>query len=187
MLLDIVKRNRSYRRFYQDVEIEEKDLVDLIELARYSATGSNLQNLRFYLSWKPEKNAEIFSCLAWAGYLPKWPGPSEGERPTGYIVIVSDNEHNKAVQWNTGIAAQTMLLGATEKGLGGCMFGSINKPKLAELIDLNNRYSIELVIALGKPKEEVVIDDIIGDDVKYWRDEEKIHHVPKRKIEDLII
>jgi nitroreductase len=187
-LLEIVKKNRSYRRFYQEDKISRETLTDLVAFARFSASGGNIQPLRFILSNETERNGKIFSCLKWAMFLKDWGGPEEGEKPTAYIVIVRDKNLKSPNNLDTGIMAQTMLLGAVERGLGGCMFGAVNKPLLAELIQINgDKYEIALVVAIGKPKEEIVIDDINeGQDTKYYRVGE-VHHVPKIKLDDLII
>lgn len=187
MLKEIVKKNRSYRRFFQEEKISRETILELIELARYSATGANKQPLKFILSWECEKNAKIFECLKWAGYLTDWTGPEEGERPAGYIVIVEDTNIKQVAGVDHGIAAQTILLGAVEKGLGGCMFGSIDKPKLKMNLNIADHLDVLLVIALGKPKEVVVIDTVKDGNIKYWRDENQVHHVPKRTLEELII
>ena len=187
MLLDLVKKNRSYRRFDASKQIEKETLNELVNLARFSASAANLQNLRFYLSATSETNDVIFSNLKWAGYLTEWDGPEENEQPTGYIIILSDKDKPMGVKWNTGIAAQTILLGAVEKGLGGCMFGAVNKENLIKKLQISDHYEIELVIALGVPVEDVVIEEVIDNNIKYWRDESNVHHVPKKKLNDLII
>jgi nitroreductase len=188
MLHDLVLKNRSYRRFYQAVAIERKVLRELVDLARLSASGSNLQPLKFILSCEPDRNARIFACLGWAAYLKDWTGPAEGERPSAYIVILGDKEIAQSFGVNPGIAAQSMLLGATEKGLGGCMIGSIKKPELAQALNLPDRFEILLVLAIGKPKETVVLEPVGPDgDIKYWRDSHGVHHVPKRSLDEIII
>jgi len=188
MLRDIVLKNRSYRRFYQDVAVEVGTLRELVDLARLSASGSNLQPLKFMLSCEPDKNARIFDCLGWAAYLKDWPGPAQGERPSAYIVILGDKDISQTFGVNHGIAAQSILLGATEKGLGGCMIGNIRKPELIQALNIPPRYELLLVIALGRPKETVVLDPLGPDgDIKYWRDAQGVHHVPKRSLDDLII
>ncbi|MDX9918062.1 MAG: nitroreductase family protein [Gudongella sp.] len=188
MIRDLVLKNRTYRRFYQDVAISEAELLDWIDLARLTSTGANLQQLRYVLSFTPEKNEEIFKELKWAAYLKDWDGPEEGEKPSAYIIMLSDNTISTNIYWNHGLACQSILLGAVEKGYGACMFGSFNKNNLREKLRISDQYEILMVIALGKPKEVVVLDDIGADgDVKYWRDENGVHHVPKRKLEDLII
>ncbi len=187
LMKELIMRNRSYRRFYHDKPITEEQLQELVDLARLSPSAANLQPLKFIVSHKPSKNEKIFSCLAWAGYLKDWPGPEENERPTGYIIVLGDTEIAKDFGCNHGIAAQSILLGAVEMGFGGCMIASIQRNKLAELLKIPPRYEILLVIALGEPKERVVVVEAKSDDIKYWRDANKTHHVPKRALSEIIL
>ena len=188
MLKDLVVKNRSYRRFFQDAAIERQTLRELVELARLSASAANLQPLKYILSCDCEKNDLIFSHLAWAGYLKDWAGPGEGERPAAYIIILGDTRISKSFGCDHGIAAQSILLGAAEKGLGGCMVGSIQRDALRQMLDIPSRYEILLVIALGSPRETVVIEDTgSGGDIKYWRDSNDVHHVPKLPLDDIIV
>ncbi|MHC4457772.1 MAG: nitroreductase family protein [Planctomycetota bacterium] len=188
MIRDLIGKNRSFRRFYQHQPIELQTLRELVDLARLSASAANFQPLKYILSCSPEKNALIFPHLAWAGYLRDWPGPDEGERPSAYVIILGDTEISKSVDCDQAIAAQSILLGATEKGLGGCMIGSIRREQLHKALDIPSRYEILLVIALGKPGEKVVIETVGADgDVKYWRDGKGVHHVPKRALDEIII
>ena len=187
MISDLVLKNRSYRRFFEDVSIDRETLVELVNLARLSPSGGNRQCLKFYLS-AGEKNGEIFECLSWAGHLSDWVGPVSGERPSAYIVVMDDLSIGKSNDADVGIACQSMLLGAVEKGFGGCMFGAVNRKKLALNLELPDNLEINLVVALGKPKEEVVLDEMGEDgDFKYWRDDKQVHHVPKRSLDELII
>jgi nitroreductase len=187
-LRDLVVKNRSYRRFYQDVAIDCEVLKELVDLARLSASGANRQPLKYMLSCDPETNAAIFPLLGWAGYLRDWPGPAEGERPSAYIVILGDTEIRKAVGCDHGIAAQSIMLGATERGFGGCIIASAKKQGLREALEIPPRYEILLVLALGKPKETVIIETVGPDgDIKYWRDDEGVHHVPKRPLQEIIL
>ncbi|MEE8399108.1 MAG: nitroreductase family protein [Desulfobacterales bacterium] len=188
MLSDLIRKNRSCRRFYQNKSVDEEELVGLVNLARLSASGANLQPLVYILSCEEKTNADIFSCLAWAGYLNDWAGPVEGERPSAYIVMLGDTEISKNLGFDPGIAGQSILLGAREKGLGGCMLGAVQRDKLSGLLDIPPRYSIPLVIAIGKPKETVEIETMdAGGSIKYWRDEDDVHHVPKRGLEEIIL
>ncbi len=188
MLKDLVLQNRSYRRFHQEVPIEHETLKELVDLARCSASATNRQPLKYILSCDPEKNALIFAQLGWAAQLTDWPGPPEGERPSAYIIILGDTEISKTFGCDHGIAAQSILLGAREKGLGGCMHGSAKKGALSEALGILPRYEILLVLSLGKPKEKVVIETVGTDgDFKYWRDSDSVHHVPKRRLDDIII
>ena len=185
---ELILKSRSYRRFYEDHKVDINVLYDLIDLARFSPSAANMQPLKFILSCDKEKNNLIFPNVAWAGYLKDWAGPEEGERPSAYVIILGDNEISKNVIWDHGIVSQSMLLGAVEKGLGGCIIGSIKKDGLRESLKIPARYEILLVLALGKPKEVIKLDDIGDDgDIKYWRDDDNVHHVPKRLRKDLII
>ncbi|NVM22599.1 MAG: nitroreductase family protein [Desulfobacterales bacterium] len=188
MIGDLVCKNRSYRRFYQEVSIERETLKELVGLARCCASAANLQPLKYILSCEPEKNAIIFKHLAWAGYLKDWHGPQEGERPSAYIIVLGDTTIAKSFGCDHGIASQTILLGATEKGLGGCMVGSIKRKELRQALSIPEHLEILLVIALGKPKEAVVIETVASDgSIKYWRDSQGVHHVPKRPLEEIIV
>lgn len=185
---ELVFKNRSYRRFHQNEKISIETLKELIDLARLSATGANMQPLKFMLSNEDARNNVIFPALGWAAYLKEWAGPVDGERPSAYIIIFRDTNLKSASVCDYGIAAQSILLGAVEKGFGGCMIATINKQELIKLLNIPAHLEILLVIALGKPKETVVIDSVGPDgDIKYWRDSEGVHHVPKQTLDYLIV
>lgn len=184
---ELVKNNRSCRRFDHSHRIETDTLEQLVNLARHCASAANMQPLKFILCNDEIKNEEVYNCLAWAAYLKDWKGPVKEERPSAYIVIAGDTQIASNFWCDHGIAAQTMLLGARSMGLGGLMFGAINIKKLKSSLDIPEHLEIKLVVALGKPIEEIRIDDL-GEDgnIKYWRDDKGVHHVPKRKLDDLI-
>ena len=187
-LKDLVLKNRSYRRYQQEVTVELDTLRELVDLARNSASGLNMQPLKYILSNEPKRNALIFPQLGWARLIASWPGPAEGERPSAYIVILGDTKISGNFGTDCGIAAQSILLGAIEKGLGGCMIATIRKKELAQALNVDPRYEILLVISIGKPGEKVVIESLGKDgDTKYWRDEKGVHHVPKRALADIIL
>jgi nitroreductase len=187
-LKDLVLRNRSYRRFHEKVAIDLETLKELVDLARLSASGSNKQPLKYILSCDPATNARIFPHTRWAGYLKDWAGPEEGERPVGYVVILGDTEISKSFGCDHGIVAQSIMLGATERGLGGCMLGALDKKGLRQALDIPERYEILLALALGQPKETVVLEDVGPDgDIKYYRDADGVHHVPKRSLDELVL
>ena len=185
---DLVTRSRSCRRFDGNFMVDEDLLLDLVELACYTPSSANLQPLRYIPVTDSGKRAEVFSCLRWAGYLREWSGPEAGERPTACIVMLCDGVSDDKAACDSGIAAQTIMLGAADKGLGGCIIGAVDRDRLRSVLGIPDRYTILLVIALGKPAETIVIDQIDeGDDIRYWRDQYGIHHVPKRKVSDVII
>jgi nitroreductase len=188
MLKDLILRNRSYRRFDESAVVDPAALRQLVELARLSASAANLQPLKYLLSCERERNAIIFAHLAWAGYLEKWPGPAEGERPSAYIIILGDTTIARDFHCDQGIAAQSILLGAAERGLGGCILGSIKRNELRAALAIPDHLEILLVLALGQPAEQVVVETVGADsEIKYWRDAEGVHHVPKRALDDLIV
>ena len=186
MIKDILLLNRSYRRFDENVPIAYSVLEELIDYTRFTASAANRQNLRYILVNQDSMNEKVFRSLGWAGYLKDWPGPVVGERPSAYIVVVSSHSSNY-LYTDLGITAQTILLGAVEKGFGGCMFGSVDRDNLEKDLELPEDYEILLVIALGKPIEEVVIDPVEKGSLHYWRDEKEIHHVPKLDLSELIL
>ncbi len=187
MLKDLILKNRSYRRFEQGVPISMELLREMVEAARLSGSARNMQPLRYMLFNDPADCAGIFPTTAWAGYMKDWPGPEEGERPSAYIVQLGDLELTDDWWCDDGIAAQSMLLTAVEQGFGGCIIGSVQREKLRTLLNIPHRYKIIQVIALGKPAEKVVIDEVSNGDIKYWRDQQGVHHVPKRGLDELII
>jgi nitroreductase len=188
VIAELIRANRSCRRFFEDRQVSRETLLGLVDLARVSASGANLQPLKYVLSFEPEKNGVIFATLAWAGYLKDWPGPDPGERPAAYIVILGDQNIAANFGCDHGIAAQSILLGARAQGLGGCMIGSIQRDRLRQVLSLPERYDILLVVALGVPKEEVVLTEVGPDgDIKYWRDGNGVHHVPKRRLDEIIV
>lgn len=186
-LKEIVLRNRSYRRFDESHRIDYSILEEMIGLARLSASGANRQPLK-YLVYNSEKDCDrIFPMLVWAAYLKDWDGPGKGERPSAYIVILGDKSVADGFGVDHGIAAQSIMLGAAESGLGGCMIASIRRDQLRSELKIPEKYEILLVLALGKPVENIIIDRVMDGDIRYWRDSEKNHHVPKRPLDELII
>ncbi len=185
---DLVAQARTCRRFKEAEPMSMADLEALVDMARLTASGGNLQPLRYVLSVDPTTNGTIFQTLAWAAYLKDWPGPTEGERPTGYVVLLLDTSVTEKLDCDHGIAAQTMLLGATDMGFAGCILASISRGTLVKALDIDPRYRVLLVLALGRPAEVRVIEPLApGGDVRYWRDEDGTHHVPKRGLEELIL
>ncbi|NPV01154.1 MAG: nitroreductase family protein [Brevinematales bacterium] len=188
MLQDLLKKNRSYRRYDESYRLTKETLAGLVELTRYCSSAMNLQPLRYYLSADPATNQSIFENTAWARLLGPSGTPQEGERPSGYILILGDKRLTQNFWCDHGIAAQSILLGAVEIGLGGLIIGSVNREGLSQALGIPEYYEIMLCLAIGKPVEKVEIEDMPPDGShKYWRDEQKVHHVPKRPLSELII
>lgn len=188
MIDDLIKNTRSFRRFDESVTVDRETLESLIDLARHSASARNLQPLKYILSCDRENNTKIFSTLTFAKALKDWDGPAEGEKPTAYIVVLGDTEITTNFGCDHGIASQNIMLGAKDRGLGGCMIASVNHKKIRELLEIPARFEILLVLAIGKPAEAVVIESMPSDgSVNYWRDSESVHHVPKRSLGEIIL
>ncbi len=191
MLLDLVKANRSFRGYDESRNVTREELISLVELARISASTANIQPLKYYLVNEKPMLDKLQALTKWAGGLPELGLPYEGQRPTAYIVICHDLNVGTPLarfQKDVGIAAQTMLLGATEIGLGGCMIGNYSSEGVVELLSLAQNLQPVLLVAIGKPAEEVVIvEPETEENVKYFRDENGTHFVPKRKLSDIII
>ena len=185
---DLVLKNRSQRTFDESRKITREELVSLVALARISPSAANRQPLKYFLSADEKTNAVIQPLTGWGGSLPQLKLPPEGHRPTAFIVICVDKgitPETRHADKDVGIAAQTMLLGAAEMGLSGCMIGSF-KPGLKEALLLPENLEIALVVAFGKGEEEIEIVDA-ADSVKYYRDEAGRHYVPKRTLEEIIV
>ncbi|MBN1643931.1 MAG: nitroreductase family protein [Dehalococcoidales bacterium] len=188
MLKDLVVKNRSVRRYDQSIKVSRETLLELVDSARISNSAGNRQPLKFFLSYTPEKNARIYKYIGLAGQ------PPEGSRPSAYIIILVDSLLSSyggvnSINHNIGIAAEVILLGATEKGLGGCMIGMIDHKGLQRELQLSDRYEIGLVLTIGKPKETHVFE-VAGTDsaeITGWWDEQGVRHIPKRRLEDIIM
>lgn len=188
MFKDLILRNRSYRRFNQNIVIDRTTLLELVEMARLSASARNRQPLKYIISCDTDKNSKIFDCLTWARDLKDWDGPVEGEKPSAYIIILGDKIISKVYDHDAGIAAQSIMLGAVDKGYGGCILASVNRKKLSSSMNIPDIYDIILVLALGSPAENVIIENIPADgDTRYWRDKDGVHHVPKRSLKDIVL
>lgn len=182
---EIVSKNRSYRRFYNEKKITKEELVELVDIARLTPSAANRQPVKYMVVADEERNAKVYETLGWAGYLKDWDGPEKEERPTGYILILTKKDVKADV--DEGIISQTIMMAAVEKGMGGCILGNIKREKLMENLNIDEEYKVDLVLAIGYPKEEVKIVDIKDNDIKYYNDENKIHYVPKRKLEEVLM
>lgn len=164
----------------------EQQLKELVDIARCTPSAANRQPYRYKIVCSREDNEKVFACLGFAGYLKDWDGPEEGEKPTGYIILAAPDNVN--AECDAGIIGQTMLLAAAEQGFGGCFFGNIKREQLALAIGLPQGLKIVYCLAFGYPKEKVVLEEMDADgDIKYYREEDGTHHVPKRKLADVLL
>ena len=189
-LEQLVRKNRSYRGYDESVSVTSEQLYRLLSCVRLTPSSTNLQPLKFLVTNTPEENAKIFPYTKWAGKLSHLHLPYQGHRPTAYVVIFIDRtiaQNPTPFLKDVGIAAQTLLLGAVEQGLGGIMIGSFDHDAILKEFSLPDTLQPELVVALGKPDETIVLEDAEGGEVSYYRDAQDVHHVPKRPLKELIL
>lgn len=183
----LANTTRSYRRFRQIYPVTPELMTQWVDNARVSASAGNKQPLRYRIVTDKEQCAQIFETLTWAAALPDWDGPESGQRPTGYIIMATDSETFKGELWrfDAGIAAQTIMLSATEEGFGGCIMLSFKRGELKKILSMPEDLEPVLVLALGRPIEDIRLVDAVQGDTTYYRDEQQVHYVPKRKLEDI--
>lgn len=191
MIKELVVKNRSYRGFNRQRRIQKDELLDMVDCARMTASHVNMQPFKYYIAWELEEVDRIQRVTRWARGLPELQLPHPGMEPTGFIVILLDTDIHSSLQQfqkDCGIAAQTLLLRATEMGLGGCMIANFAAGSLKEILQLPDNLVPMFVVAVGEPSEQVVIREIdAGESVKYYRDKNDVHYVPKRKLEDVVV
>lgn len=186
MLLDLVKRARSYRRYDPTKPLSKDDLKAFVEAARLTPSAGNLQRLRYLAVTEKSEVLTLTKEVKWAGYLSDWDGPADSEAPAAYLILLSP-ESSGVSQIDVGIAAETILLAAAEAGVGGCMILNFPREALTERYKLASNYKIELVISLGVPAEKVEIETMKEGNVRYYRDENDVHHVPKRALSEVFL
>lgn len=183
---DAIKKRRSIRRFKQKA-ISFKILEKLVDAARLAPSAANLQPCEFIIVNDKEKCQAVFLCTRWAGYLKEQGAPTQGVKPTAYIVILINKEKPQHALSTADAAAaiENILLAATEEKLGSCWIGSLDKDKLKQILNIPDNCIIDSVVALGYPAEKSYAEDLVSD-IKYWKDTKGNMHVPKRKLKDIL-
>ena len=180
----LLRRNRSYRGYDTSFEVRADQLRRIIETATLCPSARNQQVLRFRPVLRNESD-KVLKQIRLGGALPELHLPFPGTEPQAFIVICSTVEESKYVDIDLGIVAQTMLLQATELGLGGICIGAFDHAEIKEVLNLP--YEPVLVIALGRPSEHIeLVECSEGDSLTYYR-KDGIHYVPKIRVDDLII
>ena len=187
MLKDLLLQTRSFRRFYEDERLDADVLTAAIDAARLCPSARNAQPLKYRLVTERDECDRLFPTLRWAAYLKDWGGPAEGERPAAYLIQLLDTRIVRDPYCDDGIQALAILLSLAEHGLGGCIIKAFNAKQIQADFRLPDYLEVRTVLAIGRPRETVVIEPMSPDgDYRYWRDAAGVHHVPKRAVEELI-
>lgn len=190
MLKELIKANRSYRSFKPGVTIPSETLLELVELTRFTPSSVNLQPLKYKICSTPEECAIIAQNVKYAKALKNITLPPKGHEPSAYILVFLDksiSENLLTFRRDIGIVAQTIMLAAVEKGFGGCMIGNFNSDGICPSLKIPTQYSLQLVLALGQPDEDIILEDALDGNVLYYRDESSVHHVPKRPLNEILL
>jgi nitroreductase len=190
MLIDLIKANRSYRGYDHSRKVTREELLKMVEAARLCPSSVNIQPFLYFLAYEPEVVAAVQAETKWAKGLPELKLPHPGKEPAAFIVICQDtaiHPNLSRFQRDVGIVAQTMLLAAVEMGLGGCMIGNFNAGSVHAALGLDEAVRPLLIVAIGKPDEEIILTDVVDGKTGYYRDEQDRHYVPKRALEDIVI
>ena len=186
-LNELLRGCRTYRRFLQE-PVEEAVVREALDNARTATSAANLQPL-YYVAVTGEETVKAMQPLVkWAAYLPPEQGtPKADETPTAFIVMVKHDFANAFSDVDVGIAAHTIALSAWNHGVGCCMMGAINIPEIRKLLDIDEKDTIRLVLALGKPAHSSKIVPV-GEDgsIKYYLDEDRNFCVPKRAFDEVV-
>ena len=183
-IINLIKSRRSIRRFSQE-KLQRELLIELVEAARCAPAGANIQSLEYVVVDEPQGCDKVFDCLAWAGHVKPKRNPQPSQRPTAYIVVLSDTEIKKDAHVDAAAAIENILLAAWSKGVGSCWLGSVDRIKLLEILNIGEKYQIDSVVALGKPAETPVMEDA-GESTKYYLDDKDVLHVPKRPLKKIL-
>jgi len=183
MIYEKIVSRRTVRKYLQK-EVPEEILKKCVDAARLSPSAMNLQPLKYIIVNDEKLLKLVFSTLRWAGYLPEYQ-PSEDEMPRAYIVILLDKNISEHSGHDAGIAAMSISMVAYDEGLGSCILGSVDREKLRKILKIPENLRIILVISLGYPAEQPVVEEVRDGDIKYWLDENGVLHVPKRKFKDI--
>lgn len=182
---EVIRARRSIRRF-QRKPVPEAVMLDLLEAARLSPTGTNAQPLRFIGIRSADLCSALFAHLRWAGYIPDGSAsPTAETQPAAYVVLLVDKSIRPQADNDAGAAAMSMMLSAQAHGVASCWLGSVDRPKVAALLDLDTgRFQVHTVLALGYPAQTSRAVPAVDGNLKYYLEAPDQLCVPKRPPED---
>lgn len=178
----LLRRNRSYRGYDPSRAVTEKDLLEIIGTVPLTASGMNRQRLRFRMV-TGEEAVKVLPHITLGAALPEEHLPKPGTEPGAFIIVFSTTPEDRVVDIDLGFAAQSMLLKATEMGLGGIFILNFRKEALRESLALPMEPIA--VIAIGKPAESIFLLPA-GEDLNYYR-KDGVHFVPKLQVQQILV
>ncbi len=184
-IIQLIKSRRSIRQFQQR-PIPTEVLIDCVDCARLAPSAMNLQPLEYMLVTAPELVERVFPHLAWAGYIRPYGNPEPGNLPVAYLIVLINKNRIKSRYANdVGAAVENFILAAWSFGIGTCWIGTIERTQLRQLLAIPEDFEVDSVIACGYPAESPVLEEK-DDDVRYWKDEGRVFHVPKRPLKSVL-
>ncbi len=182
---EAIFKRRTIRKFKQET-VPHNLIEEMIDCGRVAAFGGNMQPLKFSVIDDSAVIEELFPLIKWAAYLPDG-APMEGERPLCYIAVLGDRTIKDGnFETDAGAAVTNMMLFAEDAGLSTCWLGAIQRPKIKELLELDEKFDVLYLLAVGYAAQKSVMCDFSGD-VKYFIDENGTVNVPKRPLEDVMV
>lgn len=187
MMKELLRKRRTIRKFKQQ-PLAKEQISEYIDAARVAPSAANMQPLKYVAVVSKEKVDAMFPLVKWAGYLAPDYDPKEGERPTAYVAVCIDTRIRQGgCDMDIGAAVENLTLAALSDGVGACWMGSIDRPKIGELLHLPEFLNLSCVVALGYPDEkpQEVVDK--EGDIRYYLNETGTLCVPKRTLNDVLI
>lgn len=182
--MTILKHRRSIRRFKQ-TQIQDRFLSEIVDAARRAPSGANRQPLEYIIITDQNIRKSIFPFIKWAGYLnPPW-SPSSDERPMAYIAILVMEPHNPYYTRDVGLASAHLIFTAENYSIGSCILCNINTKEISTILKIPNQVLLDSLIALGYKNEVCTMEDN-DTKIEYWRDEQQVHHVPKKTFSSIV-
>ena len=184
-ILEIIKTRRSVRRFSQE-KLEKDFLIELVNAARCAPATANIQPLEYVIVDEQKVCSELFGAFKWAWHIRPKRNPTPHQRPAAYIVVLVNTEIKKDSSVDAAAAIENILLAAWGNGVGSCWLGAIDREKIAQVLNINEKYYIDSEVALGKPAEKPVMEDAATEDLKYYLDKDDVLHIPKRLLKNIL-
>lgn len=194
-MMDVYKAittRRSIREF-TEVPVAYEILEKCIDAARLAPTAMNCQLCEYIIVDDEKLLPQVMDAINVLSGVPRpEEGWSLGRRPVAYIVALINAGLETEIgagrtntHYDVGLAMENIVLVALEQGLGTCVMTGIDRGKLRQLLNITDKYEIAMLLALGYPDENPIVE-VTTDSIKRWVDEKGVRHIPKRKLKDII-